>query len=927
QLPVPYNKTTNGGTTAIPLPATVLVTRRTPDKRSLPVPNGQSGIAKYPSGTPSSENSRPNSPPDFKSGIRFQGNCKIPPSPYNVQGNNGNLSSNEIVQAPQQQQPQQQPNGTTKHSMLDKLKLFNKDKDRSKSHTSKRTSSSSGFSSARSDSSLSLNNDSNLPAPSKGKKNETTTNVKSTSKASKLLSSKSGKEQTSSGLPPPSVIKSSTSKGEKKEKVKSVEINVENPSGSLKLQKGPTVKFQQSPQTMNQHIKQQNQQQQAVRKVEIRTEMKTGLVPPQVQPKAIIQPVTSIPKPMAAIKGTTKQVEFKKDEHFDVIKTDGKVNGEQKMQVVNPLSMSPLHNQLLNQQNGTNTSMSDSIHSTSTNNHSHSNSSESSVIYRPDSGSEFYHSNVPMQHRNPIPNRKLDHFNDPLLTNGHKFNTIPSKMNGHGGSGSQMATTIFEEDKQHGGSTVPLRSIMRNFNNHVTLPTRGSRSGQHLVNGYYEENGQGYCSDGDALRKNPIRYTDVENGYLSEGGGVTNPHFMSIFRNRPQLPTTIEERCRSGKEGNLESPEMDQNNGQCWSHESNQQRMVSSTHSRRNGIPKTRTKGVPQNFGYIKRTNGSSTATEMQTNAMISGGRTAHVSAVPRGNKIKVSGGTQTTNGDFQSKANVQYKSYSLTGQGAAQLSQSVKERFGTGTNSLPKSGLDMHVFHARMANRGATRITDGSLSDTYSDIKDYSSYSMWLKHSNTSSRLSDGGESVDSATIIARNQRLIQHRNSTQSPGLKLNRSNSIRSTKSEKLYPTMLSRGPEIETEPYYCLPVSGSVWSQPTSPTPRSLVGLLSPTHTNHRLIHQKKNDEAHSSQISLMSGGSSMYGSTTEEQRQVNEVRRLKRELTDAREQVMSLSSQLSTNVSREISVYIPIAFLNEILILSCVFVKFSSILTS
>lgn len=68
QLPVPAYKT-NGGT-SIPIPATVLVTRRTPDKRSLPVPNGQSGIAKYPSGTPSSESSRPNSPPDFKSGIR-----------------------------------------------------------------------------------------------------------------------------------------------------------------------------------------------------------------------------------------------------------------------------------------------------------------------------------------------------------------------------------------------------------------------------------------------------------------------------------------------------------------------------------------------------------------------------------------------------------------------------------------------------------------------------------------------------------------------------------------------------------------------------------------------------------------------------------------------------------------------------------------
>lgn len=431
------------------------------------------------------------------------------------------MSAIEIAQPAQQQQ-----NGTTKHSMLDKLKLFNKDKDRSKSHTSKRTSSSSGFSSARSDSSLSLN-ESNLPAPSKSsKKNDA---VKA-SKASKLLT-KSGKDS-SPGLPPP-VLKASTSKSDKKDKIKSVEVAVENP---LKLQKGP-VKFQQPPQ-IPQAFKQPPQ---VVRKVEIRTDMKACSAPPQLQPKAIIQPVTSIPKPMAAIKGTTKQVEFKKDEqHFDVIKTNGvhhssaSLNND-KTQVVNPLSV---HG------NASSQSMTDSIHSASTNNHSHSNSSESSVIYRPsasESGSEFYHSNVPMQHRNPIPNRKLDHFNDPLLTNGHKFNTIPSKLNGGGGSSNQMATTIFEADKQQ-GAAMPLRSIMRNYNSHVTLPTRGTRGGQHLVNGYYDENGQGYCSDGDALRKTPIRYTDVENGYLSEGGGVTNPHFMSIFRNRTQLPTTIEER-------------------------------------------------------------------------------------------------------------------------------------------------------------------------------------------------------------------------------------------------------------------------------------------------------------------------------------------------------------------------------------------------
>jgi hypothetical protein len=147
--------------------------------------------------------------------------------------------------------------------------------------------------------------------------------------------------------------------------------------------------------------------------------------------------------------------------------------------------------------------------------------------------------------------------------------------------------------------------------------------------------------------------------------------------------------------------------------------LQASPSPRRNGVPKTRTKGVPQNFGYIKRSNGSATANEMQTHAMVGSGRTAHVSAVPRTNKLKVSGGTQTTTGDFQQselsqsikspnsnpppssrpflESNLQFKSYSLTGQGAAQLSQSVKERFGNGTNSLPKSSVDMHVFQARL--------------------------------------------------------------------------------------------------------------------------------------------------------------------------------------------------------------------------------------
>uniref|UniRef100_A0A8W7PCG6 Protein sickie-like n=1 Tax=Anopheles coluzzii TaxID=1518534 RepID=A0A8W7PCG6_ANOCL len=375
-----------------------------------------------------------------------------------------------------------------------------------------------------------------------------------------------------------------------------------------------------------------------------------------------------------------------------------------------------------------------------------------------------------------------------------------------------------------------------------------------------------------------------------------------------------------------------------------------STPSSKSGSSRAKSAaGVPQSFGYIKRANGVDPHQQQQQQQgqnLLQGGRTAHVSAVPRSSKLKVSGGTQTTTADFQAKVqqHPQYRSFSLTGPGAAQLSQSVKERFGSGTHSLPKPGLDMHVFQHRMSNRASAKLTDGSLSDTqtYAEVKpDYGSYAMWLKHSNTaSSRLSEGDTTLDaiahgtapSSAVVAagsvtgspgpatRPHKLLHHtRGETQQPHLhqqsatmnspRLNRSNSIRSTKSEKMYPSMLSRGPDVEIEPYYCLPVGTVVhpgnggmvpWSQPTSPTPptRGFGGLLSPTHAGNsagsRLTYPKKNDDVHGSQASLLSGGSSLYGST--EERQAGEVRRLKRELADARDQVMSLSSQLSTNVS-------------------------------
>lgn len=74
--------------------------------------------------------------------------------------------------------------------------------------------------------------------------------------------------------------------------------------------------------------------------------------------------------------------------------------------------------------------------------------------------------------------------------------------------------------------------------------------------------------------------------------------------------------------------------------------------------------------------------------------------------------------------------------------------------------------------------------------------------------------------------------------------------------MYP-MLSRGADVEIEPYYCLPVGAQIghanaaivgktaipWSQPTSPTPpaRFSNGPLSPTHAAYRLTYPKKNDD--------------------------------------------------------------------------------------
>lgn len=419
--------------------------------------------------------------------------------------------------------------------MLDKLRLFNKEKpDRNKTQISKRTSSSSGFSSARSersDSSLSLNEAQAATAiPTKSKSNEkqeknskadTASSAKS-SKASKLLSSSKQKE------------KKADKKSEKSPK--KMEGAMEHYSESnitIVDSKGPPKKKIES--KLKPAV-------QIVKNLETKSESRTSLSSLTGSQKSGIGiPVmqnTFIPKPMAAIKGTSKPPPEKPP---DEVKPTNEKNFEKP--TFNGNGLNPLHAQLMNE----------STHSNSTHNGHHSNSSDnSSVIFCPgsDAGSDVLHSNgMNNQPKNPIPNRKIDTFANDLLVsndaqllaqqqqqqsqqNGNKFHTVPTKV---------IGATIYEEEKQQ-ITVVPMRPLLRGYNSHVTLPTRGAR-GQHMVADYCDDMGQqGYCSDGDALRTMPTRYSDnVEKGYMSEGGTPTK-HYLSILRNRSQLPTTIEER-------------------------------------------------------------------------------------------------------------------------------------------------------------------------------------------------------------------------------------------------------------------------------------------------------------------------------------------------------------------------------------------------
>lgn len=154
--------------------------------------------------------------------------------------------------------------------------------------------------------------------------------------------------------------------------------------------------------------------------------------------------------------------------------------------------------------------------------------------------------------------------------------------------------------------------------------------------------------------------------------------------------------------------------------------------------------------------------------------------------QVKVSGGTQTCTTELQANSSTSsqghhYKSYSLTGPSASQLSQSVRDRLMLGSQSLPKPGSPEFTAlfasaHHRERGSGAgptgasfsprvLKPSDGSLSDTCSnyaapDLQGYytpnSPYTTsWMRHSNT---YTPSGRSQGNCLVLFANVSSLTH-------------------------------------------------------------------------------------------------------------------------------------------------------------------------
>lgn len=477
----------------------------------------------------------------------------------------GSKIPSQLSQTQQQTQAGHHNGTPTKQSMLDKLKLFNKDKVATEKHSnkstavSKRTSSSSGFSSAkseRSDSSLSLNESSNnanthikssnLVGPKSIRqqcdtlsKDKSGKNVKS-----KLVSSKGTKEP-SNNLNKTSVRSSGNEKASNSPKlpsrdkeskiaapksVSNTKLNaIEDQTRASKTKieskmvklSGSQVKLSEPRSEANADIKSHESSNVQCKNLLNQSQSPTG------------QNHTGIPKPTAAVKGTSKI--SKDDRHIIHKSTNCQLSPIQSNSSLNStnnvsahpftrepsnlnkeitqkqtLAVSPMPVVNVGSQNSS-SQMSESSHSNSTHSTTgqQSNSSDGSVIYRPssESGSEMSRTN------NMTPSKRMDmnttYIND--VINEAELSEKEAAQKRHDGSAhkqffdnnksltefckkqetdsrssspSHCRDNSLGEDENPLMNVMPMRPLLRGYNSHLTLPMRTSGLAQKNIPGY-----------------------------------------------------------------------------------------------------------------------------------------------------------------------------------------------------------------------------------------------------------------------------------------------------------------------------------------------------------------------------------------------------------------------------------------------------------
>lgn len=384
------------------------------------------------------------------------------------------LASPYHTQQQQQQSQQQSQQQKNSSSMLEKLKLFkNTDKQspliqqQTVTTKGKRTSSSSGVSSAkseRSDSSASL---------------EPTIDLKPVRNSSRLKQTRPQKQSPAKNNSPNQNKKDILVNGQVNKMVPKIAVEVEK--HAHKVANLPTTKLAEP---------------------KVRSKNETNLKTIQQQQQQQQQNNTGIPKPTAAVKGTSKPITKSKD-----------LAASSKPAIA---LVSPMKNDK---------ELSESSHSVSTGHHS--NSSESSVIYKPssESGSE--------QH-NIIPNRK-----EPL-TYLSEADKQSSDINNKDQQTEKPTyneqvkivpqTKILNNTKQQDNQTEddgsplsiePMRPLLSGYCSTLSRPRNFGSLVQSDGNSDYCDISlvNGYLSEGEVLR-NSSTMDITTNGYMSEGTSV-----------------------------------------------------------------------------------------------------------------------------------------------------------------------------------------------------------------------------------------------------------------------------------------------------------------------------------------------------------------------------------------------------------------------